>query len=82
MQAALGGARDVARVVVDENGRGGRDAEYPHGVVEEGRIALALAESVAVEDPIELPIKRLSRIQPLQPVRLIAQDGRNDAQRP
>ena len=52
----------------------GRRERVAHDVIEDRGVSLALAQTIAVEDAVELPVEVVALVQPIQPVDLVARD--------
>lgn len=74
VQATAAGAFDMAGVIVDECKVAGSGSEGDGNVAEEGRVPFALAEVVAVEDPVEVGEEPVAAIETVEPVGLVTED--------
>ena len=66
------GALDIAGVVVQQQCFARAHAEVGDDIVEQRRVALALAEAITDIEPVEFAIEMIARVQPVEPVDLVA----------
>ncbi len=69
----------IRRVVIDDQYRSPGEAKSSRNIVEKRRIALAFTHAVTVGDVIEVPVDVVLRIEPVQPVDLVAEDAGDKA---